>query len=286
MNRIHAAFQDVSLALILAGMLSGCAGGAGEPPFETVRAAHRMEEAEAGFGWYVYQPKGAEQARVHRITLEGAWERGFTELPVEIYYPPGFSFTEPEGAVLVVAGSTEWSATISLAAMLAAEDLPAVVLHSQAAGKKLPEAIEAFRSRARELYIDPGSLAIWSEGHSVPEALACLLDGDAEFHRALRAGAFLSPVMYVGAGNMFVYEREAMSTDIPLFIAKAADDGFYEVNESVRRFREAARRYGIAVRYEEVPTGGHNWMLEEDDPRATGVLKLAVRFVKDRLPSN
>jgi hypothetical protein len=270
---------------IAVGMLTGCITGGSEPPFETKSGAERMEEAQEGFGWYTYQPKGTEKVRVHRVVFPGQWDRGFDELPVDIYYPPRFSYQAAEPAVIVIAGSTEWSANISLAAMLAAEGIPTVVIHSQAAGEKVPEAVARLRSQAEELFIDPGRLALWSEGHAVPTVLETLLDRSIGFHEHLCCGVFFSPKMFIGNGQPFKYPEEAMSADVPLFIAKAENDDFYEINASVEKFMEAAERYGLEVEYEESPVGGHNWMLEEDDKEAIAVVRSGVRFLKEHLQS-
>ena len=266
-------------------MLVACSAGGNEPPFETKSAEERKSEAQGGFGWYAYQPKGVDSVRVCRIVIEGEWERGFNELPIDIYYSPRFSYEAAEPAVLVMSGSTEWSANISLAAMLAAEGITAAVIHTQAAGQLLQEAVAGLRRRAEELFIDTEALAVWSEGHSVPAALECVLDRESGFHEALRGAVFISPVMYVGENNMFVYEREAMSDRVPLFIGKAAQDDFYEVKASVKQFMEAAERYGLEVQYSESPVGGHNFMLEEDDEAAVAVIKEAVRFLEEQVGS-
>ena len=76
-----------------------------------------------------------------------------------------------------------------------------------------------------------------------------------------------------------------MGSDVPLFIAKAKNDDFYEINASVEKFMEAAERYGLEVEYEESPVGGHNWMLEEDDREAIAVVRSGVRFLKEHLQS-
>jgi pimeloyl-ACP methyl ester carboxylesterase len=272
-------------AAATAVILTACTADGNEPPFETTSTEEIKKEAQEGFGWYAYQPGKADSVRVRRVVLEGEWERGFSELPIDIYYPLSFAYDAAEPAVLVLCGSTEWSSTISLGAMLAAEGITAAVIHTQAAGQLLPEAIDGLRERAEELFIDRSSLAVWSEGHSVPEALECVLDRESGFHEALRGAVFISPVMYIGEGNMFVYEKEAMSNEVPLFIGKAEKDGFYEVNASVKQFMEAAERYGLDVRYTESPVGGHNFMLEEDDEAAVAVIKDAVRFIEAHLRS-
>jgi predicted esterase len=271
----------VLLSLLLT-VTAGCGGGA-EPPFETDTYKQRAEEADEAFGWYIHQPKGIESVRIHRIELPGEWNRGFEELPVDVYYPPEFGFEKRDPAVFVIAGSTKWSASISLAGMLAAEGTIAVVLQSQAAGEKVGKAIEGVLEQADELFIDMERLAMWSEGHSVPPALGTMLDETYPHHSSFCCAVFVSPKMYIDNDKPLQYEEEEMTGDVPIFIAKAANDDFYEINASVKMFREAAERFGLEVTYRESPVGGHNWMVEEQDEAAVEVIREAVEFLEGKL---
>jgi hypothetical protein len=264
--------------------LSGCATEPVEAPFETTDAGARMAEADHAFGWYIHQPDGVDRVQVHRMTIPGDWERGFEELPVDVYYPPRFRYRSPEPAVVIIAGGVKWSANISLAAMLAVEGVPAVVVDSIAAGDDIRPALEALRSRAEEVFIDPDHLAIWAEGHESPKALEALLDPRWQHHGALKAGVFVSPYLVLGKSADFTYPRAAMATDVPIFIATARNDGFYEIQTSVEKFTAAAAEYGIPVEHAVSPVGGHNWMVEEQgETEAVGVVRRAVNFVRRKL---
>lgn len=275
---------EVMVVLLVSGVLlmGGCVTAA-EPPFDTVTYAERASEADTAFGWYAYLPQAHDEVAIRRLTLPGEWERGHDRLPVDIYYPPGFRYRTAEPAIIVLAGAIKWSSNISLAAMLAAEGTTAVVIDTLAAGEALRNAMGQLRARADELFIDPERLAVWTEGHSSPEALEAVLDPGWRHHDCLQAAVFVSPVMFLGTGAGFSYEPSKMASDVPLFIARAEDDEFYEVRASISRFMEAAESQGIPVTYVESPLGGHNWMLEETAPEATEVIQEAVTFLNRRL---
>jgi hypothetical protein len=264
--------------------LAGCATAPVDPPLETTDAGARMAEADRAFGTYLHQPEGVDSIPVHRVTVPGSWDRGFDQLPIDIYYPPRFRYRRPEPAVVIIGGGVKWSANISLAAMLAAEGVPAAVIDSIAAGDDIRPALEALRSRAEEVFIDPNHLAIWAEGHESPKALEALLDPRWQHHGALKAGVFVSPYLVLGKGADFTYPLAAMATDVPIFIATARNDGFYEIRTSVEKFTAAAAEYGIPVEHAVSPVGGHNWMVEEQgEAEAVEVVRRAVNFVRRKL---
>lgn len=275
---------EVMVVFLVSGVLlmGGCVT-AGEPPFDTVTYAERASEADTAFGWYAYLPAGHDEVAIRRLTLPGEWERGYDRLPVDVYYPPDFRYRRKEPVVVVIAGAVKWSSNISLGAMLAAEGTTAVVIDSLGAGEALRNAMAQLLARADDLFIDPARLAVWTEGHSSPEALEAVLDPDWAHHDCLQAAVFVSPVMFLGAAAGFTYDPTKMASDVPIFIARAEDDEFYEVRASISRFMEAAEPQGIPVTYVESPIGGHNWMLEERAPEATEVIQEALAFLSSRL---
>src|SRR6056297_2186347 len=76
-----------------------------EPPFEVQTAAERRESMVGGFGEYVRSHPKAERVLVHREVYALANGPGAGELPVDLYYPPGFRFNRPLPAVIVVGGN-------------------------------------------------------------------------------------------------------------------------------------------------------------------------------------
>ena len=279
-SRLELLTVVIAAASVLAA--AGCATSP-DPPFQTDSYPSRVSAADSAFGWYAYFPADAPDVRIRRVFLAGDWDRGYEKLPVDVYYPPQFHYRRAEPAVIVLAGAVKWSSNISLAAMLAAEGVVAVVLDTLGAGERLQSAIDGLAAQGADLLIDTSRLAVWSEGHAAPEVLEALLDPDWRMHGAMRAGVFISPVMCLGRGAGFRYDPAQMATDVPIFIARAAGDDMYEVRTSITRFMEAAEPLGMDVQYVESPIGGHNWMLEEPDPAATDVIREAVGFLKTNL---
>jgi len=269
--------HTVLLAVALFALASGCAG---EPPFDVESAAARLERAQGGFGTAILAPSGVDEVVVHRSSARGA---DGTAIPVDVYYPPRFPFRGTHAAVFVSCGSPEWSYTISLGQALAASGLVAVVPDTRHFPTDFPRVIEAVRGRGSELFLDPARIGIWAEGHVSPCALEATMNAEHGFHDALAGTVFLSPVLFMGAEQSLSLSASELCADVPVFVARAADDEFYEVRATVKSFRAAAEEAGVPLTFSEVPAGGHNWMSDAQTEPARAVFRDAIAFLEKRL---
>ena len=271
---VRRSFAGFAVVLML---LTGCAA---EPPFDVESATSRLEEAPSSWGEVIIEPAGVDDVLVHRTSIEAP---GGDPVPVDIYYPPEFHFRRAEPAVFVSCGNPNWSYTISLGRALAASGLVAVATDTRNYGGEFPRVVEAMRNRGGELFLDPQKLALWGEGHVSGFALEAAMNDGHAFHDAVQGAVFLSPVLFMGAEESFAHDAAELSSDVPVFIVKAADDSFYEVRATVESFREAADVAGVEVEYVEVPAGGHNWMSDADSEEAREAFRAAVSFLSERL---
>lgn len=158
------------------------------PPFDVQTASERRATMIDGFGEYVMSHPKAQDVLVHREIYSSG--KG---LPVDFYYPPGFRFNKPVPTVIVVGGSVDWSSSVTLAELLAANNFVTVVpetLHMVKADtpSALTTLLERVMAESRRLFIDTERLAIWTEGHPSSLALQVAMDRDATFHGGLQAG--------------------------------------------------------------------------------------------------
>lgn len=272
--------------LLLSFMLISCQTSV-EPPFEVQTAAERRESMTGGFGEYVMSHPKADRVLVHRemYGVPSAAEAG--ELPVDLYYPPGFRFNKPLPAVIIVGGNVNWSSNVTLAELLAANGFLTLVPETlQMVKDDAPERLTALLSRVltddERLFIDTQRLAIWTEGHPSSLALQVAMDREAGFHDGLQAAVFVSPVMTF-AQNSFDYDPAWIDPQLPVLISRGEDDSFYEVKASVKMFRQAAEEAGSEVRYLEVAGGNHNWMTERDTEASHQTIKAEIEFLKSHL---
>ena len=264
-------------AMVLLLLVVGCAA---EPPFEVESATERLEAAPGGWGQVIIEPSGVDDVRVHRTSCASG---NGESIAVDVYYPPKFRFRGAEPAVFVSCGNPDWSYTISIGRALAASGLVAVAPDTRNFGVDFPRVIEEIRSRGDELFIDSGKLGLWGEGHVSGFALEAAMNEEHAFHDAVGGAAFLSPILFMGAKPSFSHDAAELSPGVPVFIAKAADDTFYEVRATVKSFRQAADVAGVPVDFVEVPEGGHNWMSEADTEEAREAVETAIAFLRDKL---
>ena len=201
-----------------------------DPPFEVQTSAERRETMVGGFGEYVLSHPKADEVLVHREVYALASASGVGELPVDLYYPPGFRFDEALPAVIVVGGNVNWSSNITLAELLAASGFLTIVpetlqMVKDDAPERLTTLLDRVLAEAGRLFIDEQRLAVWTEGHPSSLALQVAMDREAEFHEGLRAAVFVSPVMTF-AQNSFDYDPAWIDPQLPVLISRGADDSF------------------------------------------------------------
>jgi len=230
-------FLAVPLSLAL---FSACSSA--DPPFEVKTAAERRETMIGGFGHYVLSHPKADKVLVHRENYPLNDLSG--ELPVDLYYPPGYRFKKPLPAVVVVGGNINWSSSITLAELLSGHGFLTIVpetldMVKQDTPDPLASLISHVLEDAPRLFIDSNRLAIWSEGHPSSLALQVAMDRQHDFHDSLQAAVFASPVMTFGKNN-FDYDPAWISPQLPVLITQGEEDSLYEVKTSIKLFMKAA----------------------------------------------
>ena len=263
-----------------------------EPPFEVQTAPQRRLTMIPGFGQYVLTHPKADKVLVHRETYTLNDLSG--ELPVDLYYPPGYRFKKPLPAVVVVGGNINWSSSITLAELLSGHGFLTIVpetldMVKQDTPDPLASLISHVLEDAPRLFIDSNRLAIWSEGHPSSLALQVAMDRQHDFHDSLRAAVFASPVMTFGKNN-FDYDPAWISPQLPVLITQGEEDSLYEVKTSIKLFMKAAASAASAaagapaqVTHLKVPGGNHNWMTEQDTKASREAIRTEIEFLEKHL---
>lgn len=263
-----------------------------EPPFEVQTAPQRRHTMVAGFGHYVLTHSKADKVLVHRETYTPSDLSDLSgEIPVDLYYPPGFRFKKPLPAVVLVGGNINWSSSITLAELLSCHGFLTIVpetlnMVKQDTPGPLASLISHVLEDAPRLFIDPDRLAIWAEGHPSSLALQVAMDRQLDFHNSLQAAVFASPVLTFGKNN-FDYDPAWIDPQLPVLITQGEEDSIYEVKASIRLFKKAASAAAASassqVTHLKVPGGNHNWMTEQDTKASREAIRTEIEFLEKHL---
>jgi DNA-binding beta-propeller fold protein YncE len=228
----------------------------------------------------VYEMSGFDAVTMRRDVEFRAADAG--ALTMDVYHPPDSTRGARIPAVVIVAGFPdggfqaklgcrfkEMASSVSWARLIAASGMAAITYTNREPAADLHALLQHVRLNAAAVGIDENRIGAWASSGNVPLALSVLmhdtgahlkcavlcygftldLDGVTGVAEAARMWGFVNP----GAGRSV----DDLSRDIPLFIARAGQDQFPHLNESLDRFLAGALRCNLPVTFVNHPTAPH-----------------------------
>ena len=245
----------------------------------------------------VYQIAGMEEAPVRR----GIAYRD--TLRMDIYYPREAADRVP--AVVMALGYPDVAAplplgrqyremgmAVSWAQLIAASGMAAVLYETPEPASDIHAVLAFLRQNAQALRIDPERTGVWAaSGHSVVALDAMIAGG-------IRCGALLCGYLLDLNGATGVADDaaqyhfanptagrtvEEFPRNVPLFIARAGNDPFPGVNQSIDAFVSEALRLNLPVTLVNHATGVHGFDLFEDSDASRGIVRAVLGFLRTNL---
>jgi hypothetical protein len=251
----------------------------------------------------VYSIRGAEDVVVHR---DVEYRRSADErLTLDVYYPPQAKDRDRFGAVVFVTGFRdrgaekmfgckfkEMGSYISWAQLVAASGMVAVTYTNDDVEADAAAVFGFVRERSGDLQIDPERVGVWScSGHG-PNALALLSTTTA------RCAALLYPYTLDTEGSAAVATAAAhfrfvnasagkriadLSSDIPIFLARAGRDQMPGLNDAFDRFAAGALAANLPVSIVNHATGPHAFDLHDDSRTTHAIVRQTLEFLRFHL---
>lgn len=210
-------------------------------------------------------------------------------LTMDVYYPPGFDFSSPVPAVIIVNGIgdpvaislwgskiKESSVYISWGQLAAASGLIGINYETTDATLADTRDLIGFTlSNAPRLGVDKDHLCLWSNSSHVPVALAVIADKEGEYQQSLSCA-----VIFYGfdQGNKISFP----SSNLPLLVVKAGRDDAAN-NLFIDNFVNRVKAAGHPVELIEYKDGEHNFEHKQDTDETRAIVSRTLEFMKEKL---
>jgi acetyl esterase/lipase len=227
---------------------------------------------------------------------------------MDLYYPANAVPGSPLPAVVLVAGYAdagfetrlgckfkEMAMSVSWGQLIASTGLVAIAYTNREPAADLDALLLHLRDRGPSLGIDSNCIGLWACSGHVPLALSALmrqpreflrcgallygytldLDGATHVAEASRTFRFVNP----GAGKSI----EELPHDVPLFIARAGQDQFPGLNDSIDRFVLKALALNRPLTLVNYPAGAHAFDLLDDSPASRSIVRQLLDFLQIQL---
>ena len=181
---------------------------------------------------------------------------------------------------------------VSWAQLFAASGIAGVLYETSNPAEDAKSVLERLCENASDLAIDPQRIGVWSASGNVPTALAVLMEGkarcgalcygftlDLDGSAAVASGA----VQYHFANPVAGRRVEDFPKPTPLFIARAGQDQFPGVKESIDVFVAAALRCNLPLTVMNHPTGPHGFDFADDSAASRQMIRAILAFFKENL---
>ena len=254
----------------------------------------------------VYAIAGMERAATRKDSVYRTTDSG--PLTMDVYYPADASSRTPLPAVVIVAGYSDVGAEKGVRLQVQGDGDGRVVgpadgrvgvgrdrLHQQGAGRR-PRGPATARSQQRGgARIDGERIGVWACSGSVPLALSALMKHGRDF---LKCGALLYGYMLdldgaVGvaqAATTFRFTNPHAGTsfddlgeDLPLLIARAGQEQFPGLNDSIDRFFAQALALNRPVTLINHAAGPHAFDLLDDSASSRRIVRQVLDFLTAQL---
>lgn len=252
----------------------------------------------------VYELPDAEAVSVERDVEFRAADAG--PLAMDIYYPPGSTMSQRLPAIISVAGYPdtgtkvpckfkEMMSSISWARLFAASGVVAITYTNREPVGDLHALLEHLQRHASSLGIDENRIGVRAASGNVPLALSILmrgarvpmrcavlcygftldLDGATSVAEAANQWGFVNPC----AGRSV----DDLAGSIPLFIARAGQDGFPHLNETLDRFVAKVVTRNLPLSFVNHSDGPHAFDLFHDSETSREVIRQILAFTRFNL---
>jgi hypothetical protein len=255
----------------------------------------------------VYQIPGMARAIVQKDLIYCAPETGADPLTMDVYHPADASVGRLP-AVVIVAGYSDVGAekafgckfkemgmVESWAQLIAASGLIAIAYTNREPAVDLDALLQRVRGNAAPRQIDGDRLGIFAASGNVPLALAALMQPDRGFLRcaALLYGFMLDLDGATGVADAaqafrFTNPNAGKSIDdlpstLPLFIARAGQDQFAGLNDSIDRFVAGALAGNRPITLVNHATGPHAFDLLDAGAASRAIVRQVLDFLTSQL---
>jgi hypothetical protein len=241
----------------------------------------------------VYYPPGPPEGGHYGGTAEGGHYDGSSgvRLPAVVLV---LGYSGVGRPATLGRGVKDFGMMTSWARLIAASGMIAIVYSNRDPAADLDEVLRCLQTRAAELRIDAQRIAMLAASGNVPLALSMLTDGDRDYLRcavlccgfmldsgeatwvadAARAYGFVAAV-----GQSIAEVRQ----DVPLLVARAGQDQFSGVNESIDAFVVGALARNIPLTLVNHASGPHGFDLFDDSRATRNVVRQILAFLRTHL---
>jgi hypothetical protein len=250
----------------------------------------------------VYTIAGMERANVrkdlvYRTTADGP-------LTMDVYSPEDAIAETPLPAVVLVAGYDdagyekmlgvkfkEMAMSVSWSQLIAASGLIAITYTNRDPAADLDALLQHVRDHGGALRIDGERIAVWACSGNVPLALAALIAHGATF---IKCGALLYGYMLdldgatgvADAAQTFRFTNpnagkslKDLAPDVPLFLARAGQEQFSGLNDSIDRFFAHALAGNRPITLVNHAAGPHAFDLLHDSDTSRRIIQQVLDFL-------
>ena len=237
----------------------------------------------------------------YRVTESGA-------LTMDLYSPPGTAPGARIPAVLFVFAYSdvgypaklgrkfkEMGGSVSWAHLMAASGIVAIVYTNQKPVEDVEAVLESVRKNAASLGIDEDRIGLWATSANVPLAVWLLMQ---EGRGYLKCAALCYGFMLDQGGSTLVADAqkaygfvnpcagksvEDVRSDVALFIARAGQEQFAGVNESLDGFIASALNRNLPVTFVNHAAGPHGFDLFHDSETTREIIRQILGFMRCHL---
>ena len=184
---------------------------------------------------------------------------------------------------------------ISWGQLMAASGLVAITYTNREPAADLQALLQHVRRNAASLGVDENRIGVWASSGNVPLALSLLMQDDGDFLKCavLCYGFTLdlegSTAVAEAAGTWkFVNPGAGKSVadlpqDLPLFVARAGQDAFPHLNETLDRFVAHALAGNLPMTFVNHRTAPHAFDLLDDSETSREIIRQILAFLQSHL---
>jgi hypothetical protein len=256
----------------------------------------------------VYQMPGTDKVITERDIEYCATDAG--PLTMDVYYPPDSKREVRIPAVIIVAGYPdgglqkmmgarfkEMGFTTSWGQLLAASGMATIIYTNQEPAADITALLQYVRQNAASLGIDKNRIGLWAASGNVPLALSILMREDSDYLKCavLCYGLMLDSkesTIVADTASQFGFTNpcagksiDDLPQNLPLFIARAGQDQFPRLNETIDHFIAKALVRNLPVTLVNYPSGPHAFDIMDDSETSREIIKQILTFMRFHLLS-
>jgi len=262
----------------------------------------KVQRAEITTKPALYRLAGMEEVRVVPDIVYRSNDSGM--LTMDVYYPPNSLPAGARPAVILVVGYSdvaaeakvgckfkEMESLISWARLIAASGMAAITYANGEAEPDFHFLFQHVRQNGPALGIDAERIGLWATSGNSPLALSALLKNS---ELDVKCAAFLYPFLLDLDGTTVVAEAskvykfvnrcagkliDDLSLSIPLLIARAGQDEFPHLNQTIDRFIARALLRNLPVTLLNHAGGPHAFDLLQESEATRATIRQVLEFL-------